>query len=130
MRAGLCVFFFAVPAFAQVPQLPTLQVCNATLVRGAGTVHIDSRVAVGFAGNVGIRAEITCDPRGTAYPVGSIALAVSLTDAYQGTITMTALEQVTSTGKVTPTAYINGRCKGNEKPIPGCRMWVTLVDNR
>ena len=130
MRAGLGIFFVAATAFGQTPQLPTLQVCNGTVVRAAGTVRIDSRVAAGFAGTVDVKAEITCDPHGTAYPAGTVTLAISLTDAYQGTITMTTLEQVTSTGRVTPTAYVNGRCKAGEKPIPGCRMWVTFVDNR
>ena len=44
------------------------------------------------------------------------------------TITATTFEQVTSIGKHTPTAFINGRCKAAE--INGCRFWLMIADNK
>jgi hypothetical protein len=66
---------------AQQPRIPTLQVCNKTLVKG---------------------------------------------DIY-----ITFIEQVTTTGKHTPTVYLNGRCKvkseGGEFKV--CRFWMMIADN-
>jgi hypothetical protein len=46
----------------------------------------------------------------------------------QGALAATAFEQVTSTGRHTPTLYANGRCKA--EGVSGCRFWLMLVDNK
>ena len=54
---------------------------------------------------------------------------LSMSDStVQSTIAAISFEQVTSTGKHTPTAYLNGRCRA-EKVI-GCRFWLMLADNK
>jgi hypothetical protein len=44
------------------------------------------------------------------------------------------LEQLTSTGKATPTAYLNGKCThhppAGTPPISGCRFWLLIADNQ
>jgi hypothetical protein len=55
---------------AQQPQIPTLQVCNQTRAKGAGTVKIDSRVDPQHTGTFAIRLELQCDVNG--YPIGQI----------------------------------------------------------
>ncbi len=46
----------------------------------------------------------------------------------QGTIASTSIEQLTSTGKHTPTLYMNGRCRA--EGAPGCRFWLMVANNR
>jgi hypothetical protein len=48
--------------------------------------------------------------------------------AVQGSLVTTTIEQMTSTGRATPTLYVNGRCKAGE--VVGCRFWLMLVDNK
>jgi hypothetical protein len=40
---------------------------------------------------------------------------------------LTTFEQVTTTGRETPTAYLNGRCEA--EGVQGCRFWLMLADN-
>jgi len=113
---------------AQQPQIPTLQVCNVTGVKGSGFVKIPRRSDAAHLGTFEVRVELRCDPR-AGYPAGTLSIKVDMSDSVaQGLITATALEQVTSTGKHTPTAYINGRCKADQ--VSGCRFWLTLTDNK
>jgi hypothetical protein len=46
----------------------------------------------------------------------------------QGEWESTSIEQLTSTGRATPTLYVNGRCKAER--APGCRFWLMVADNR
>src|SRR5215472_6186168 len=117
---------------AQQPQIPTLQVCNLpSVVSGGGTVTIVARQAGGFTGSFSVQVELKCDPN-TGYPTGSLTISgISMNDsAIQGTISSTLVEQLTSTGRVTPTAYLNGRCtvESSAAPIP-CRYWIMFADN-
>jgi len=97
---------------AQQPQIPTLQVCNPTKVTGVATVVILSREDGPHSGKFRIEIQLTCDPDGDGYPSGSFRLDVSMSDSIiDGTIISTSMEQVTTTGRATPTAYLNGRCK-------------------
>jgi hypothetical protein len=123
----------AAPLQAQQPQIPTLQVCNQTLVTGAGLVKIVSRADAGHSGTFKVEVELKCDPSG--YPTGIVRLFLSMSDSIaEGQINSTLIEQVTSTGKHTPTAYINGRCTAQAPagaaPIPGCRFWIMFADNK
>ena len=121
---------------AQVPQIPTLQVCNLApnmSIKSTPTakVTILSRVDATHSGTFTVTVSMSCDANG--YPTGSLSIsAISMTDSsVQGTITATTFEQLTSTGTATPTAYMNGRCMvptaaGN---VTGCHYWIMFADN-
>jgi len=118
-------------ANAQQPQMPTLQVCNLSKVQGSAVVKIVSRSDATHTGSFKIRIDLACDPRGGAgYPVGTVTIAgISMSDSIiQGDITNMTVEQITSTGKYSPTVYLNGRCKAAN--VPGCRFWLMIVDNK
>jgi hypothetical protein len=118
---------FAV-AHAQQPQIPTLQVCNVTQVEGGAAVEILSRVDAIHAGVFKIRIAVRCDPTGRPYPAGSFGIEVDMSDSIvQGTITGETIDQLTSTGKHSPTAYLTGRCRAEQ--VSGCRYWLMLADN-
>ena len=127
--------FLAAPLQAQQqPQIPTLQVCNQTVVTGGGLVKIVSRADVGHSGTFKVEVEIKCDQSGSGYPGGVVKItSLSMSDSIvQGQINSTLIEQVTSTGKHTPTAYINGRCTAQAPTgaIQGCRYWIMFADNK
>jgi hypothetical protein len=120
---------------AQQPQIPTLQVCNVpTVVQGAGTVTIVARQGPGLSGSFTVQVSLQCDLN-TGYPIGSLTISgISMTDsAIQGTVVATTFEQLTSTGRVTPTAFLNGRCSADSPagaaPIQGCRYWIMFANN-
>jgi len=118
--------------WAQQPQIPTLQVCNPTKVTGKAYVKIDSRKDAAHNGTFSVIIDpnnpIRCDASG--YPAGSFKIVgLSMSDsALQGDIAVTSIEQVTTTGKHTPTVYLNGRCKAEK--LEGGRIWMMLVDNK
>ena len=119
-------------ARAQQPQIPTLQVCNPTKVEGRAIVKIDSRSDATHSGVFKIVAEVKCDPNGLPYPDGALTIDIDMSDSIiQGTVTGVSFGQLTSTGKHTPTAYLNGRCKaaGAQGEIRGCRFWMIAADN-
>ncbi|HEV2855754.1 MAG TPA: hypothetical protein VHC97_23405 [Thermoanaerobaculia bacterium] len=122
--------FGARDLFAQQPQIPTLQVCNITVAKGEGGVKINSRVDGSHTGTFRVRLDLKCDPAGDGYPVGTLMIAaISMSDStVQGPITATTFEQMTSTGKHTPTLYVNGRCKA--EGVRGCRYWLMIANNR
>lgn len=123
--------FAAHEVHAQQPQIPTLQVCNQTKVSGQGTVKIASRMSGALTGTFVVKVEIKCDPQTNGgYPTGTLEITnISMFDSIvQGTITATTFEQITSTGKYSPTAYLNGRCKTGD--IIGCRYWIMFADNK
>lgn len=114
--------------FAQQVQIPTLQVCNQSKLGGKATVFIAARKDISHSGTFTVSGRIACSSPG--YPVGNLAITgISMSDSsIQGTVTVTSLEQVTSTGKDTPTLYLNGRCKAER--IEGCRFWMMVADNK
>jgi hypothetical protein len=111
------------------PQIPTLQVCNRTQAGGTGTVKVDSRADATHSGKFDVSIELKCDSI-NQYPTGNLKIAdISMSDSIvQGTITSIGFEQVTSTGKHTPTLFLNGRCKAAN--ITGCRFWLMIADNK
>jgi len=119
---------FADAALAQQPQIPTLQVCNKTGAQGLATVKIASRADVNHNGSFKVRLEVKCDPA-DGYPSGALSFAgISMSDSIaQGTINATTFEQMTSTGKHTPTFFVNGRCTADG--VRGCRYWLMIADN-
>lgn len=120
-------------AHAQQPQIPTLQVCNLpTVVQGTGTVTIVAREDASHTGSFTVQVNLQCDPS-TGYPTGSLTITgISMNDSViEGTVVATLVEQLTSTGSRTPTAYLNGRCSVDSSgpPIPGCRYWIMFANN-
>ena len=120
----------ATTASAQQPQIPSLQVCNSTVARGSALIAISSRVDFVSSGTFRIRLDLGCDPSGDGYPTGGIVLFdISMSDStIQGAINVTTMEQVTTSGKHTPTLWVNGRCEAEN--IRGCRYWLMVVDNQ
>lgn len=115
-------------AHAQQPQIPTLQVCNLTQVAGGATVQIISRSDFTHSGVFKIGIEVKCDPTALPYPAGSLRIDVDMSDSIiQGTIIGETIEQLTSTGRQSPTAYLSGRCSAPQ--VSGCRYWLMLADN-
>jgi hypothetical protein len=103
-------------------------VCNLTNVEGRAAVEILSRVDAIHSGVFKIGIEVRCDPAGLPYPNGGLRIDVDMSDSLvQGTIIGETIDQLTSTGKHSPTAYLAGRCRAEE--VSGCRYWLMLADN-
>ena len=128
--------FLALPALAQVPQIPTLQVCNGTTASGSGTVQIISRQDATHTGKTTVSIEMGCNINGNGYPSGSLSLGISFSDSSATAVTATTVEQYTTTGKHSPTLYANGRCNATVPGVTGavttvpCHWWLTIADNR
>lgn len=130
LTAG-ALFACAHVAHAQQVQIPTLQVCNVSKAAGKALVRIESRSDIAHSGSFEIGLEVGCDPKNPGYPAGTIVIGnISMTDsALQGTITATSIEQLTSTGRASPTLYVNGRCKADSDVAVGCRFWLMIANN-
>jgi hypothetical protein len=114
------------PAAAQQPQIPTLQVCNGSVVSGFGLVKLSNRFDGTHAGIFHIRLRVGCEVPG--YPAGLAELKIDMSDSQiQGLVTSTSIDQLTTTGRDTPTAYLNGRCEASD--VKGCRFWLMLANN-
>ncbi|MBD0362079.1 MAG: hypothetical protein ICV55_04750 [Coleofasciculus sp. C3-bin4] len=119
---------------AQLVQIPTLQVCNYSSVQGTGLVRIARRTDSLSAGTFRVSTNLKCNPKGVGYPEGTLSMSeISMSDSdIKGAISM-SVEQITTTGKHSPTVYLNGRCKAQTtsgKNIPGCRFWMMIADNK
>jgi len=120
-------------------QIPSLQVCNSAAVKGDGSVFIPKRIDVGTAktGTFDVRVSISCSPLTQNYGVGSIGFHnISLDDSLVSTaVVSTSIDQITTTGRETPTIYITGRCKVeapstiDNKRFEGCKFWAMIADN-
>ena len=123
---GAGVLVAASPAPAQQAQIPTLQVCNKSATQGKGVVKLTRRVDAQHQGVFAIDIDVRCAPPG--YPAGGFALKIDMSDSLvQGVVKSITVDQATSVGKHTPTAYLNGRCEA--AGVQGCRYWLTLADN-
>ena len=130
---------------AQKPQVPTLQVCNYTNVTGKAKVEIIKRKDRCHSGTFELLIKsdnpLRCDSA-TGYPAGAFQLAnISMSDStVNGDIYSTTIDQVTTTGKHTPTVYSSGKCKVKMErdkcgvlstlELKGCRYWLMIVDNK
>lgn len=124
---GIAIFAPAT-GLAQQPQIPTLQACNPTKVAGKAEVFIQARTG-GTMGTFTVVIKLSCDPAGAGYPSGILEMKVDMSDsAITGALVATTFEQITTTGKHTPTIYLNGRCKAEK--VRGCRYWMMLADNK
>jgi len=107
-------------ALAIQPQIPTLQVCNATKIDGRAKVDIGSRSDATRPGSFGIVLDVQCDPR-TGFPQGNVRLIkIGMTDSVvHGFIESTTIDQVTSTGRRSTIAFLSGRCRVHHVgPVP------------
>lgn len=136
MKKLSLILLFAFPALAQIPEIPTLQVCNGTTSGGSGTVQIISRQDATHTGKATVSIQMGCDVNGNGYPSGSLSLGISFTDSTATAVTATTVEQYTTTGKHSPTLYANGRCNATVPGITGaattvpCHWWLTIANNR
>jgi hypothetical protein len=119
----------AAAALAQQPQIPTLQVCNGTKATGSARVSLTARVDALHTGVLTLKIAAGCDPAGNGYPSGFIDMTFNLSDSSVSDLKVTSIEQLTTTGKHTPTMYLNGRCLANGGTIP-CHIWLMISDNR
>lgn len=118
------------PAIAQQIQIPSLQVCNDTKLSANAFVIIETRKSPPLNGFFSLRGKLECDPTGGVfYPAGTLGLfGISMNDSHiQGDVTFTTFDQVTSGGKVTPTAWVSGKCKAAN--VRGCHYWLMAVNN-
>ena len=115
--------------FGQTPQIPTLQVCNGTKATGGANVFLSKRVEPGKTGLFNIRISVTCDLATNGFPTGSVDMQFSLSDSSITNFRAVSIDQLTTTGKHTPTMYLNGRCMANGGTIP-CHYWLTLSNNK
>lgn len=127
--SSLAVFLlFAAAAVAQQPQIPTLQVCNGTNADGGGTIKLIARSDALHSGTFEIKLDVGCDTTGTGYPSGAVDMTFDLSDSNVTDLKVTSIEQLTTTGKHTPTLFLNGRCTANSGAIP-CHIWLMVTDN-
>lgn len=126
--------FHSRPSAAQSVQIPTLQVCSQTKISANAFVRIESRIDAAHSGMFVLRGDLSCDPKGSPYPTGSLGISgLSMSDStVQGDIVFTTYEQVTTTGKHSPMAWVNGRCKTQNAAgvvIEGCHYWLMMANN-
>lgn len=115
---------------AMSPQIPNVFLNNKTLLKGSGMVHIAARADMLHGGNFYIRTSASSAP--PSYPAGIVSMKIDMSDSLITYFESTTVEELSSTGKHTPTAYMAGKCKvesDNERPFEGCRYWVLLSDN-
>jgi hypothetical protein len=55
-------------------------------------------------------------------------MSFDLSDSTVTDLKVTSIEQMTTTGKHTPTMFLNGRCLANSGAVP-CHIWRMLTDN-
>ena len=118
---------------AQQPQIPTLQVCNQPgSVKGEGKVLITPRADVAHSGTFAITIGAGCNTT-TGYPDGGFTISgLSMSDSViQGSFKSTTVDQITVTGKHTPTVWLTGRCVVAESSAEtaGCKYWLMIADN-
>ena len=118
-----------VAAYAQIPEIPTLQVCNGTSANGSAIVHLTARKDIANSGDFELSIEVKCDPAGNGFPAGAVSMRFSLSDSSIKDFRSASIDQLTTTGKHTPTMYLNGRCMANAGTIP-CHYWLMIADNR
>lgn len=126
MIAALAV---TLPAAAQQLQIPTIDICNSTSIAASALVQIGSRTDAQHAGTFRIEAKVTCSAQTRGIPTGTVTISeLQMSDSTASVaIKGTTVEQLTSVGKHTPMAFLNGRCDWHGTP---CRYWMLLTDNR
>jgi len=119
----IATIVFLTNAHGQQPQIPSIQVCNDSLIKDSeGVVKIDVR-----NGGFKFGANVFCGAG--EYPSGSVFVDISMTDSALTYFESIHLEQVTTTGKHSPMAVLNGRCI-SRPVVDGCRFWMILADNK
>lgn len=114
---------------AQPPQIPNIFLNNVTSVEGQALIHIDARAGIP-SGTFNISIAAGCTPPN--YPGGNVHVEINMNDSSIFYFESTTVEALSSTGYVTPTAYIMGRCRVQSeqfKIIKGCHYWITLANN-
>jgi len=115
----------------QIPQIPTLQVCNQVEVEGKARVEIaDRNLEEGIPGFFEVKIDVKY-VEGMGYPDGTLEITAKMTGMLEPSISITGVtfEQLGVAGrlKFSPTAYLSGRCQ--VPGFSGCRFWMTVTDN-
>lgn len=122
----------AAPIDAQQPQIPSLQVGNPSkVVLKEAVVQILSRKDLAHSGTFVVSGNADLNGA-TPYPTGGFQISVSMSDSMvNSTIYCETIEQLTTTGKHSPTAFISGRCAvKQERILPGCKYWMMVANNK
>jgi len=114
-------------------QIPSLHVSNSSEVKGKAEVFITSRKDAAHTGTFGVGLSLRFNPALDAYPAGSLAFTISLSDSLKCQVKATTIEQINTYGKHNPTVYVTGRCdvkpqEDGPKAV-GCRYWLMIADN-
>jgi hypothetical protein len=112
-------------------QILNLHTSNKTVVRSSAQVSIQRRKDTAHAGLFSVDGSLTFNPATDNYPSGTMRIRVDMADSAKGVFVVTTVEQLDTTGKVTPTAYATGRCNADvDVRALGCRYWLLLADNK
>lgn len=132
--AWLLVWGSFTSAYAvRIPQIPALEVCTPTLVKGDAVVEIASRALPSdpsLPGYFKVEIAVSFAPEaGGGYPEGTLEIRATMSEMHPEALLITAVtsEQLTATGKQSPTAFLSGRCK--VQGFSGCRFWMMVADN-
>ncbi|SRR5260370_23950991 len=102
--ASIILLAAGVAAYAQIPEIPTLQVCNGTTANGTGLVQLTARKDIANNGTFEVRLQVGCDPN-SGFPTGGVSANFSLSDSSIKDMRSLSIDQLTTTGKHTPTMH-------------------------
>ncbi len=129
----LALFMSVVPAESQQLQIPPTLVANETLVKGGGTVFLQSRKDIQHKGTFEFTVEAAYNPQSDAYASGTVELKIDMSDTMlDGVVTVKVpaggILQLTSVGKHSPNAFLYARCDfANGKKG---YVWMMFADNK
>ena len=114
-------------------QIPNLHTSNRTEAKVTALVQIVRRQDSTHAGTFTVKGTFKFNPLVDDYPSCSLSITVDLTDSVKGTFISRDVQQLDTTGKVTPTLFATGKCNfdgENARDVRGCRYWLLMADNK
>jgi hypothetical protein len=134
----LCAVFLlflglqAVPAqdvARQEPQIPNIFLNNKTEFKCGAVVHVDQRKSLSpsLNGDFSVDGFGGCLPPN--YPTGKITVKINMNDSSITYFESTTIEAMSSTGKITPIAWVMGRCNIDNEKFKGCHFWIQFTNN-
>lgn len=112
-------------------QIPNVHTSNRSLVEAAATVFIRRRKDAAHSGNFSVKGTLSFNPATDAYPTGAMTIRLDLAESVAGVFVVKTVEQLDTTGRLTPTVYATGRCSADkDAKVTGCRYWLMLTDNK
>jgi hypothetical protein len=128
----LCAVFLLFQCFqllsAQGPQIPNIFLNNKTEFKCSANpivvVKVDQR-----NGSFTISGAGHCAPPDYPTQAQQIVVTINMNDSLITSFTCTTIEALSSTGLITPIAYVMGRCNTNDPQYKGCHFWMQLTNN-